>query len=318
MADASPSRRGVGTVPAPVAPVVPSPTAVLDGDAGSLTFQVLGPLRVWRDGVELDTGPRQQTYLLALLLIRAGRPVSTSELIDLIWDDEMPTSALNIVQKYVGSLRRLLEPNLPARAPGHYIHRRSSGYQFDESHVALDLTEFRQLLGLARAALDVDQIEEGVSAYEEALSRWRGSAGDGLALSATAGPAVRLRQPRAARRLCRGRSGRRASRTGATHPATATPGRLDRAPRRDRSGDAHDHPGGVGQQAEALSVFDRGRAGWPTSWASIPVQRCARRTDRFFDRPGRADPHVPRSLLPEVAPGSRSGARPRPERGPSG
>ncbi|MFC7650149.1 winged helix-turn-helix domain-containing protein [Streptosporangium lutulentum] len=73
---------------------------------------------MWRDGVEIDTGPRQQTYLLALLLMRAGRPVSSSELIDLVWDDRMPTSALNIVQKYVGTLRRLLEPNLPARAPG--------------------------------------------------------------------------------------------------------------------------------------------------------------------------------------------------------
>src|SRR5262249_29843357 len=63
-----------------------------------------------------------------------------------------------------------------------------SGYQFDDSQVSLDLTEFRQLLGIARAALDADRIEEGVDAYEQALSRWRGSAGDGLAPSTTAGP----------------------------------------------------------------------------------------------------------------------------------
>ncbi|MEV4510151.1 AAA family ATPase [Dactylosporangium sp. NPDC049525] len=153
----------------------------------ALTFQVLGPLRVWRDGVEVDAGPRQQAHLLALLLLQAGRPVSTAELIDLVWDDGAPTSALNIVQKYIGTLRRLLEPDLSARAPGSYVHRRGGGYQFDVSRVALDLTEFRQLLGLARAALDANRLEEGLDAYEQALSRWRGPAGDGLSLSAAAG-----------------------------------------------------------------------------------------------------------------------------------
>ncbi|MFD0745546.1 AAA family ATPase [Phytohabitans flavus] len=188
MAEASASRRSVETEPTLAVPAAAGPVAGPGGGGASLTVQVLGPLRVWRDGVEVDTGPRQQTYLLALLLMRAGRPVSPSELIDLIWDDSMPTSALNIVQKYVGTLRRLLEPDLPARAAGSYLHRRSGGYQFGDSHVALDLTEFRQLLGLARAALDAQRFEEGADAYGEALSRWRGSAGDGLAVSATAGP----------------------------------------------------------------------------------------------------------------------------------
>ncbi|MFC4536153.1 ATP-binding protein [Sphaerisporangium dianthi] len=186
MADASPSRRSAGTEPALVVPAASA--ARPGGGAASLTVQVLGPLRVWRDGVEVDTGPRQQTYLLALLLMRAGRPVSASELIDLIWDQSMPASALNIVHKYVGTLRRLLEPDLPTRAPGSYLHRHGNGYKFDDSGVALDLTEFRRLLGLARAALDAHRFEEGASAYEAALSRWRGSAGDGLPLSAAASP----------------------------------------------------------------------------------------------------------------------------------
>ncbi|TKK77224.1 transcriptional regulator, partial [Herbidospora galbida] len=154
----------------------------------SLTVQVLGPLRVWRDGVEVDTGPRQQTYLLALLLMRAGRPVSSAELIDLVWDDGMPASASNIVHKYVGTLRRLLEPGLPARAAGSFLHRRNSGYQFDDGRVSLDLAEFRRLLGRARAEADAHRFDEAAASYEEALSRWRGSAGDGLAVGAAAAP----------------------------------------------------------------------------------------------------------------------------------
>ena len=44
------------------------------------------------------------------ILARVGRPTSTSELIDLIWGDDVPASAVNILQKYAGSLRRLKSP----------------------------------------------------------------------------------------------------------------------------------------------------------------------------------------------------------------
>ena len=91
-------------------------------------LQILGPLRIWRDGAEQDAGPRQQAYLLALLLARAGRPTSTSELIDLIWGDDAPSSALNVLHKYIGGLRRLFEPQLPVRESGSYLHRRGTAY----------------------------------------------------------------------------------------------------------------------------------------------------------------------------------------------
>jgi DNA-binding SARP family transcriptional activator len=93
-----------------------------------LSLQILGPLRLWRGGTELDAGPRQQAYLLALLLARAGRPTSTTELIDLVWDDGAPATAVNTVQKYVSALRRLLEPALPVRGASSYLLRRGTGY----------------------------------------------------------------------------------------------------------------------------------------------------------------------------------------------
>src|SRR5687767_15346481 len=49
----------------------------------SLRLQILGALRVWRDGIEVDPGPRQQAQLLAALLASVGRPVSTNELINM-------------------------------------------------------------------------------------------------------------------------------------------------------------------------------------------------------------------------------------------
>ncbi|MFD9740596.1 ATP-binding protein [Umezawaea sp. NPDC059074] len=141
---------------------------------------VLGAVRVWRDGVELDAGPRQQAYLLALLLARVGRPVTTSELIDLVWGDEVPTSALNIIHKYVGALRRLLEPLNPARGSGSYLQRRGNAYLFTAGPDVLDLVAFRDLVDAAEQAVARRHPEEALDHYVEALGLWQGPAGDGF------------------------------------------------------------------------------------------------------------------------------------------
>jgi len=151
-------------------------------------LQVLGPLRVWCDGVEMDPGPRQQAYLLALLLARVGRPVSTSELMDLIWDDEVPSTALNVIQKYVGALRRLLEPAVPARTEGSYLHRRGNAYLFTTPPGTLDLVTFRELVETAKEALAQQRLEMALDLYVESLGLWRGRAGDGFTHRSTALP----------------------------------------------------------------------------------------------------------------------------------
>ena len=158
----------------------PRGASVSDDSGPQMSFDVLGPTRAWRDGIELDLGPPQQATLLTLLLLGAGRPISTSEIIDLIWGDDMPSSALNIVHKYVGTLRRVLEPDLPPRAAGSYIHRRGNSYLLDLGETALDLVAFRGHVTAARAAAADGNPEVAVDAYVRALHHWRGPTGDGL------------------------------------------------------------------------------------------------------------------------------------------
>ncbi|MDN3021383.1 BTAD domain-containing putative transcriptional regulator [Streptomyces sp. S.PB5] len=153
---------------------------------GQLRLQILGPLRIWRDGVELDPGPRQQSYLLAVLLARAGEPISTSELVDLIWAEDVPASAVNILQKYVGALRRLLEPLLPAREAGSFLHRRGNSYLFAVGSATLDLVVFRELVDAARAAPARHDHVAALDHYVEALGLWHGPAGDGIPDGTTA------------------------------------------------------------------------------------------------------------------------------------
>ncbi|MET8157048.1 BTAD domain-containing putative transcriptional regulator [Sphaerisporangium sp. NPDC005289] len=155
------------------------------GEAGSasgiLRLRILGPLRLWRGDVELDAGPRQRAYLLALLLAREGRLISTSELVDVIWDGDAPASAVNLVHKHVGALRRLLEPTLPIRGTGSYLHRRGDGYVFAAGPGMLDLAVFRDLVQRAEADLAGRRSEAALDRYVEALRLWQGSAGEGLA-----------------------------------------------------------------------------------------------------------------------------------------
>ncbi|SNY25941.1 AAA family ATPase [Paractinoplanes atraurantiacus] len=139
----------------------------------ALRLQILGPLRLWRDDVEVDAGPRQQALLLSLLLARAGRPVSTNELVDLLWEEQAPASAINVIHKYVGGLRRLLEPALSTRGTGSFLHRRGNGYLFTPTACTLDVLTFRELVEAARR-------EAALDSYVEALTLWRGPAGDGL------------------------------------------------------------------------------------------------------------------------------------------
>ncbi|MEU7587778.1 BTAD domain-containing putative transcriptional regulator [Micromonospora sp. NPDC049230] len=154
--------------------------------SGSLRFQILGPLRIWRDDVELSAGPRQQGHLLALLLARAGRPISVSNLIELLWGEDAPTSATNVIHKYVGTLRRLMEPSLPLRATGSYLRRHGGGYLFAPGPGTLDLVRFRELTSAARASLALRDRDRALDSYVEALELWRGPAGDTYASGSAA------------------------------------------------------------------------------------------------------------------------------------
>jgi DNA-binding SARP family transcriptional activator len=153
-----------------------------------LRIQLLGPLRLWRGDVELDPGPRQQASLLAVLLARADQPVSRAELIDLMWDDEAPASAVNVIHKYVGSLRRVLEPDLSARAAGCYLQRRGDGYLFESRNSGLDLVAFRRYLKAARLAADQEQHGTALDRFIDALALWHGPAGEGVGLGLLAAP----------------------------------------------------------------------------------------------------------------------------------
>ena len=73
-----------------------------------MDFRVLGPLEAG-DGRELlALGPRKQRAVLARLLLDAGRTVSVERLLEDLWGEDLPDTAVKMVQIYVSGLRKIV------------------------------------------------------------------------------------------------------------------------------------------------------------------------------------------------------------------
>ncbi|OQR62874.1 AfsR family transcriptional regulator [Streptomyces maremycinicus] len=149
-------------------------------------FEVLGPVRVWRGDGELDPGFPQQRALLALLLAHAGRFVPTGEIVDVLWAQRPPASARNVVRRYAGALRRLLEPGLPPRAPGRRLPRRTGGYLLEAETDEADLLRFREPTRQGKRAAATGRAETAARQFVRALEEWRGPVAMGIPASARA------------------------------------------------------------------------------------------------------------------------------------
>ncbi|MEU6538163.1 BTAD domain-containing putative transcriptional regulator [Streptomyces sp. NPDC047000] len=146
----------------------------------SLRLSVLGPLRAWYQETELPLGPPKQQSVLALLLVQAGQPVPLHQIVDALWGDDPPARAVNVVQRHMGSLRRLLEPGLLQRSEARVLVRAAGGYRLNVGEEALDLLRFRQLRDAGQDAAENGRQEEAVDLFVKALSLWRGPAAAGL------------------------------------------------------------------------------------------------------------------------------------------
>ncbi|WP_432990113.1 AfsR/SARP family transcriptional regulator [Dactylosporangium sp. CA-233914] len=145
-------------------------------------------MRLWRAGVELPPGPPQQRTLLALLVAHAGQTVSVAEAIDVLWGNNPPSSATNVIHRCVGLLRRLLEPELPPRAEGRMLIRAGGGYRLEVDPESVDLVRFRRLVELARSAAAEGQTAAAARRFTEALALSRGELATGALPDARSHP----------------------------------------------------------------------------------------------------------------------------------
>jgi DNA-binding SARP family transcriptional activator/class 3 adenylate cyclase len=145
-------------------------------------FRILGPLEASEEGRPLDLGGGKQRALLSVLLLNANRVVSRDRLIDALWAEEPPETAVKALQVYVSQLRKALGRDvLVTRAPGYMV-------QVGEGQ--LDLDRFEALREEARHCEPAD----AAARLREALSLWRGPPLGEFALEFAQGEIARLEE----------------------------------------------------------------------------------------------------------------------------
>jgi predicted ATPase/DNA-binding SARP family transcriptional activator len=133
-----------------------------------MDYRVLGSLEV-RDGDGLlELGAAKQRALLAVLLLNVNQTVSRDRLIDELWGDNAPETAVQSIHVYVSRLRKVLPPQtLLTRPPGYALK-----IERDE----LDLHRFEQMVVDGRISLAAGDPDRGSRVLRDALALWRGPA----------------------------------------------------------------------------------------------------------------------------------------------
>jgi DNA-binding SARP family transcriptional activator/ABC-type branched-subunit amino acid transport system substrate-binding protein len=257
--------------------------------ATALDFRLLGPLEVARDGVPLELGGVRRRSVLALLLLNAGEVVSVDRLVDGVWGEHAPETAVTVVHGHVSRLRRAL-----ADGTGAQIVTHGRGYVLEVDPQALDVVRCETLLERGRRALAQDRPDDAAAALDGALGLWRGPPLADLADEPFAGEHLRrLRElwaaaieERAEADLARG-----------LEPAvSASLQRLVRdEPLRER-------PRALlmlalhraGREAEALAVYDEGRRAFSDELGMAPGARLRDLHERML----RQDPSLRGSARP--------------------
>ncbi|WP_439427049.1 AfsR/SARP family transcriptional regulator [Micromonospora sp. LA-10] len=101
-----------------------------------MEIQVVGGLAVRLGAADLSLGTPKQQVVLALLVVRANQLVPMHDLVDELWPDDPPRSAIANVRTYAGNLRRSLDAYGDDRLR---IVREPGGYRLFADERLIDL-----------------------------------------------------------------------------------------------------------------------------------------------------------------------------------
>jgi predicted ATPase/DNA-binding SARP family transcriptional activator len=133
-----------------------------------MDYRVLGSFEAQAGDEPISLGGFKQRALLALLVLNANEVVGRDRLIDDLWGDHPPETAVQSVQVYVSRLRKLL--------PDDTLLTRPAGYLLAIEPDTLDLRRFERLLADGREALAGNDADNAARVLREALELWRGPA----------------------------------------------------------------------------------------------------------------------------------------------
>ncbi len=162
---------------ATLAPPEQVAAAAVASAPAKLELRCLGSFSVRRDGELL--GPeaftrRKALGLLKILALHGGRRIHRERLMEWLWPDSAPESALNSLHVAMHALRAALEPRGARGRRWHFVHSVEEDWVLELEGVSLDLVQYRQQLATARAALVEGDPARAVQAFEAATALYAG------------------------------------------------------------------------------------------------------------------------------------------------
>lgn len=130
-------------------------------------ISVLGPLSVKIDGIDVTPTASKLRTIIAFLALRRNSVVAIGSLIDELWGEEPPVSAMATLQTYMYQLRRMLAAN-GLNGKGVLLTK-PVGYELRLKPDELDVDIFRRLVGQARGYLHEGADEAALATVTEAL-----------------------------------------------------------------------------------------------------------------------------------------------------
>jgi DNA-binding SARP family transcriptional activator len=264
-----------------------------------MDFRILGSLQVWSGDARLAPNRPREQRVLAVLLLEADRSVPMSRIVEAVWDDAPPPTAVKQIRNSVSRLRASLGVG------SEVLVTDGAGYRLDLARHRLDARAFESEVARAERSAAAGDLTRAAELLAEALDLWRGPALAGLGGSTIEAAAAVWNERRLAatetffeHELALGRHRRAVAGLAALvaeYPLRERPvGQLALALYRS------------GRRAEALAVFAAFRARLDDELGVAPGAELRRLQQRILtDDPTvavpppvvrRALPHVPRQL----------------------
>jgi DNA-binding SARP family transcriptional activator len=162
-----------------------------------IRFRILGALEMdTPEGVVRPRGPKVRK-VLALLLLRRNQTVEIDALIDELWDEAPPRSAITTVRTHIYHLRGMLTRMIGERRTEELLVTQPSGYLLRVGPEQVDAEVFTKSVANARTLAREGRLSEASSRLRNALGMWRGrvlsDVGHGMVVTQHVGQLEELR-----------------------------------------------------------------------------------------------------------------------------
>jgi DNA-binding SARP family transcriptional activator len=145
-----------------------------------MQFKILGPMEIVTDDLRcIPLNASKVAQVLALLLLRRHEIVSAHTLVEELWGERPPRSAMTTLQTYIYHARRMFSREgipAPCSHRGDLLITRSPGYSIQLRDDEADIWVFERHVREASASLEANDAASTLAKVGQALALWRGPA----------------------------------------------------------------------------------------------------------------------------------------------